>query len=188
MFAIVFGLSMDYEVFLLTRVREAWGRTRDNAVSVAEGLAATARVISCAALIITCVFLAFLLSTDVVVKMLALGLGVSIIVDATLIRLLVVPATMFLLGKANWWTPRWLTRLPDLLEPVALPVQAAAVQGTSITPAANADMPVPNADVSRRSATMLPAPAQDAPARDPQAQDARIPDTTTLEARRRTGR
>jgi RND superfamily putative drug exporter len=121
MFAIVFGLSMDYEVFLLTRVREAWGRTGDNHVAVGEGLAATARVISCAALIITGVFLAFLLSTNVVVKMLALGLGVSIIVDATVIRLLVVPATMFLLGRANWWTPRWLTRLPDLLEPVTPP-------------------------------------------------------------------
>ena len=118
MFAIVFGLSMDYEVFLLTRVREAWGRTHDNHYSVGEGLATTARVISCAAVIITCVFLAFLLSTSVVVKMLALGLGVSVVVDATVIRLLVVPATMFLLGSANWWTPRWLAALPDLLEPV----------------------------------------------------------------------
>jgi RND superfamily putative drug exporter len=117
MFAIVFGLSMDYEVFLLTRVREAWGRTGDSHASVGAGLGATARVISCAALIITCVFLAFLLSTNVVIKMLALGLGVSVIVDATVIRLLVVPATMFLLGRANWWTPRWLSWLPDLLEP-----------------------------------------------------------------------
>jgi RND superfamily putative drug exporter len=118
MFAIVFGLSMDYEVFLLTRVRETWGRTHDNHVSVAAGLAATARVITCAALIITCVFLSFLLSTNVVVKMLALGLGISIIVDASIIRLLVVPSTMFLLGRANWWTPRWLNRLPPLLEPL----------------------------------------------------------------------
>jgi RND superfamily putative drug exporter len=131
MFAIVFGLSMDYEVFLLTRIREAWGRTRDNAVSVAAGLSATARVISCAALIITGVFLAFLLSASVVVKMLALGLGVSIVVDATLIRLLVVPATMFLLGEANWWTPRWLTRLPDLLEPAGLPARVTADAGGS---------------------------------------------------------
>jgi RND superfamily putative drug exporter len=118
MFAIIFGLSMDYEVFLLTRVREAWGRTHDNHASVAAGLAATARVITCAALIITCVFLSFLISGNVVVKMLALGLGVSIVVDATIIRLLVVPATMFLLGRANWWTPRWLARIPDLLEPL----------------------------------------------------------------------
>ena len=117
MFAIVFGLSMDYEVFLLSRVREAWGRTKDNQLAVGEGLAATARVITCAAVIITCVFLAFLLSSNVVVKMLALGLGVSVIVDASIIRLLVVPATMFLMGRANWWTPRWLSRMPDLLEP-----------------------------------------------------------------------
>ena len=119
MFAIVFGLSMDYEVFLLTRVREAWGRTGDNHASVGTGLGVTARVISCAALIITAVFLAFLLSTNVVVKMLALGLGVSVIIDATVIRLLVVPSTMFLLGAANWWTPRWLSRIPELLEPAA---------------------------------------------------------------------
>jgi putative drug exporter of the RND superfamily len=121
MFAIVFGLSMDYEVFLLSRVREAWGRTKDNQLAVGEGLAATARVITCAAVIITCVFLAFLLSSNVVVKMLALGLGVSIIVDASIIRLLVVPATMFLMGRANWWTPRGLSRMPELLEPADLP-------------------------------------------------------------------
>jgi RND superfamily putative drug exporter len=121
MFAIVFGLSMDYEVFLLTRVREVWIRTGDNYASVAGGLAATARVISCAALIITSVFLAFLLSSNVVVKMIALGLGASIIIDASVIRLLVVPATMFLLGRANWWTPRWLSHLPNLLEPEDAP-------------------------------------------------------------------
>ena len=144
MFAIVFGLSMDYEVFLLTRVREAWGSTRDNHAAVSAGLAATARVISCAAVTITSVFLAFLLSTNVVVKMLALGLGVSIIVDATVIRLLVVPATMFLLGRANWWTPRWLARLPNLLEPIepappapdiADPVPAAQVSPGPHAPA-----------------------------------------------------
>ncbi len=123
MFAIVFGLSMDYEVFLISRIREAWLSTRDNAASVASGLAATARVITCAALIMTSVFLAFLLSTDVVVKMLALGLGVSVVIDATVIRLLVVPAAMFLMGRANWWLPRWLDRaLPRLeAEPVVRP-------------------------------------------------------------------
>ena len=124
MFAIVFGLSMDYEVFLLTRVREVWKRTGNNHASVAGGLAATARVITCAALIITSVFLAFLLSPNVVVKMLALGLGASILIDASIIRLLVVPATMFLLGKANWWTPRWLQHFPDLLEPIEAPKAA----------------------------------------------------------------
>ena len=117
MFAIVFGLSMDYEVFLLSRVRETWLRTRDNHSSVATGLAATARVISCAALIMTSVFLAFLLSTNVTIKMLALGLGVSVLVDATIIRLLVVPATMFLLDRANWWIPAWLDRVLPHLDP-----------------------------------------------------------------------
>ena len=111
MFAIVFGLSMDYEVFLLSRVREAWLARPDNHASVAHGLAVTARVISCAALIMTSVFLAFLLSTSVVVKMLALGLGVSVLIDASIIRLVIVPATMFLLGRYNWWAPRWLDRL-----------------------------------------------------------------------------
>ncbi|MFD0314825.1 MMPL family transporter [Streptomyces flavalbus] len=115
MFAIVFGLSMDYEVFLLSRVREAWLASGDNRLSVAEGLAGTARVITCAALIMTSVFFAFLLSTNVVIKMLALGLGVSVVVDATVVRLVLVPATMFLLGRANWWLPRWLDRvLPRL--------------------------------------------------------------------------
>ena len=94
-FAIVFGLSMDYEVFLLSRIREHWLAEHDNLHSVATGLSQTARVISCAALIMASVFFAFLLSTSVVVKMLALGLGVSVIIDATLIRLLIVPSLMF---------------------------------------------------------------------------------------------
>jgi RND superfamily putative drug exporter len=117
MFAIVFGLSMDYEVFLLSRIRERWLVTRDNSRSVADGLSATARVITCAALIMTSVFLAFLLSSNVVIKMLALGLGVSVLIDATLIRLVVVPATMFMLHQANWWIPGWLDRILPRLEP-----------------------------------------------------------------------
>lgn len=121
MFAIVFGLSMDYEVFLLSRIRERWLVTHDNQRSVADGLAATARVISCAALIMTSVFLAFLLSSNVVIKMLALGLGISVLIDATIIRLVVVPATMFLLHGANWWIPGWLDRLLPNLEPEGRP-------------------------------------------------------------------
>jgi len=114
-FVIVFGLSMDYEVFLLSRVRETWLRTHDSHESVAHGLATTARVISCAALIMASVFLAFLTSNEVTVKMLAVGLGVSVLIDASIIRLLVVPSTMFLLGRYNWWTPRWLDQyLPRL--------------------------------------------------------------------------
>ncbi|MFC7183010.1 MMPL family transporter, partial [Kitasatospora paranensis] len=117
MFAIVFGLSMDYEVFLLSRIREIWLHRGDNHLAVAGGLAATARVITCAAMIMTSVFLAFLLSPDVVVKMLALGLGVSVVIDATVVRLLLVPATMYLFGRANWWLPRWLDAVLPHLDP-----------------------------------------------------------------------
>jgi len=111
MFAIVFGLSMDYEVFLLARIKEVWDRTGDNEAAVAGGLAATARVITCAAAIMASVFLAFVLSSDVVVKMLAVGLCASVIVDATVVRLILVPATMTLMGRANWWLPSWLDRI-----------------------------------------------------------------------------
>ncbi|MFG2291981.1 MMPL family transporter [Streptomyces sp. NPDC048603] len=117
MFAIVFGLSMDYEVFLLSRIREHWLAGHGDQESVAAGLASTARVITCAALIMTSVFLAFLLSEDPVVKMLALGLGVSVVLDATVVRLLLVPATMHLMGRANWWIPAWLDRLLPRLDP-----------------------------------------------------------------------
>lgn len=111
MFAIVFGLSMDYEIFLLSRVRELWLAGKSTHTSVAEGLAATARVITCAALVMTSVFLAFLLNDSIVVKMLALGLALSIVLDATVVRLALVPAAMYLLGTANWWLPKWLDRL-----------------------------------------------------------------------------
>ncbi|MQY33793.1 Membrane protein YdfJ [Streptomyces sp. RB17] len=115
MFAIVFGLSMDYEIFLLSRIAETWQRTGDNRLAVGEGLSATARVISAAAFIMTAVFLSFTASPTVVVKMLALGLAISVIVDATVVRLVLVPSAMFLMGKANWWIPRRLDRiLPKL--------------------------------------------------------------------------
>jgi RND superfamily putative drug exporter len=111
MFAIVFGLSMDYEVFLLARVHEAWLRTGDAKASVAHALEITARVITCAALIMVSVFAAFIVSTNIVVKMLGLGLAVSVLIDATVVRLLLVPAVMTLLGPRAWWTPRWLDRV-----------------------------------------------------------------------------
>ncbi|MET7755726.1 MMPL family transporter [Streptomyces sp. NPDC005389] len=115
MFAIVFGLSMDYEIFLLSRVREAWLRTGDPKASVAHALEITARVITCAALIMVSVFAAFIVSDNIVVKMLGLGLAASVLIDATVVRLLLVPAVMTLLGKHAWWTPRWLDRiLPHL--------------------------------------------------------------------------
>ncbi|MFJ9575508.1 MMPL family transporter [Streptomyces sp. NPDC101191] len=115
MFAIVFGLSMDYEIFLLSRVREAWLRTGDAEASVAHALEITARVITCAALIMVSVFAAFIVSDNIVIKMLGLGLAVSVLIDATIVRLLLVPAVMTLLGARAWWTPRWLDRiLPHL--------------------------------------------------------------------------
>ncbi|WP_051716532.1 MMPL family transporter [Streptomyces sp. NRRL F-5727] len=115
MFAIVFGLSMDYEIFLLSRVREAWLRTGDSKASVAHALEITARVITCAALIMVSVFAAFIVSDNIVVKMLGLGLAASVLIDATVVRLLLVPAVMTLLGRHAWWTPRWLDRiLPHL--------------------------------------------------------------------------
>ncbi|MFJ3139456.1 MMPL family transporter [Streptomyces sp. NPDC102359] len=111
MFAIVFGLSMDYEIFLLSRVHEAWRRTGDARASVAHALEITARVITCAALIMVSVFAAFVVSDNVVVKMLGLGLAVSVLIDATVVRLLLVPAVMTLLGPHAWWTPHWLDRV-----------------------------------------------------------------------------
>ncbi|MEU9190173.1 MMPL family transporter [Streptomyces sp. NPDC048484] len=115
MFAIVFGLSMDYEIFLLSRIHEAWLRTKDPKASVAHALEITARVITCAALIMVSVFAAFILSDNIVVKMLGLGLAASVLIDATIVRLLLVPAVMTLLDKSAWWTPRWLDRiLPHL--------------------------------------------------------------------------
>ena len=115
MFAILFGLSMDYEVFLLSRVREEYVATRDNQTSIVNGIASTGRVITSAALIMIAVFLAFVLGPDAATKMFGLGLATAIFVDATLVRMVLVPATMTLLGDANWWLPRTLTRrLPSL--------------------------------------------------------------------------
>ncbi|WP_406181066.1 MMPL family transporter [Streptomyces canus] len=111
MFAIIFGLSMDYEIFLLSRIHEAWLRTGDAKDSVAHALEITARVITCAALIMVSVFAAFIVSDNIVVKMLGLGLAVSVLIDATVVRLLMVPAVMTLLGRHAWWTPHWLDRV-----------------------------------------------------------------------------
>ncbi|MBO4208605.1 MMPL family transporter [Micromonospora echinofusca] len=106
LFALLFGLSMDYEVFLLTAVQEAWRATGDNRVAVRAGLAGTGRVITSAALIMITVFASFVLHADPVIKMFGLGMAVAIAVDATLVRGLLVPSTMALLGRANWWQPR----------------------------------------------------------------------------------
>jgi len=111
MFAILFGLSMDYEVFLLSRIREEYLRTGDNGVAVADGLAATARVITAAAAIMVFVFGVFIFDPNVFIKQIGLGLTAAVLVDATIVRMVLVPATMELLGNANWWMPAWLGRL-----------------------------------------------------------------------------
>jgi len=111
MFAVLFGLSMDYEVFLLSRVREEYLATGDNDTSVILGIAGTARVITSAALIMISVFLGFALGEDPAIKMVGIGLATAIFVDATIVRMVLVPAAMKLMGAANWWIPSWLDRL-----------------------------------------------------------------------------
>ncbi len=126
LFAIVFGLSMDYEVFLLSRMKEEYDRTGDNATAVADGLAVTARVITAAAIIMVCVFSAFVLGDERSIKLFGLGLAVAVLVDATVVRMVLVPATMELLGARNWWIPKWLDRLiPHLNVEGAHPADAA---------------------------------------------------------------
>jgi RND superfamily putative drug exporter len=102
---------MDYEVFLLSRIREEYTRTGDNAEAVARGLAGTGAVITSAALIMIAVFLSFVASPVPSLKMLGLGLATAILIDATIVRMVLVPATMALLGRANWWLPAWLDRV-----------------------------------------------------------------------------
>jgi RND superfamily putative drug exporter len=111
MFAILFGLSMDYEVFLMTHIKEAWKREGDNRRAVIDGVATTGRVITSAALIMVSVFFAFILNGDPTVKQFGVGMGVAVAVDATLVRCLLVPAVMVLIGRANWWFPRLLDRI-----------------------------------------------------------------------------
>ena len=108
MFCIVFGLSMDYEVLMLSRIHEEWERTGDNTLAVANGLQRTGRLITGAAAIMVVVFSAFGLSSVVILKQIGLGLALAILIDATIVRALVVPATMRLMGKWNWWSPAWL--------------------------------------------------------------------------------
>jgi RND superfamily putative drug exporter len=116
MFAILFGLSMDYEVFLISRIREDWLRSGDSHASVVNGVASTASVITSAAVIMVSVFASFILVDDPVIKMLGLGLAVAVLVDATVIRMITVPATMELLGDGNWWLPNWLDRILPTLD------------------------------------------------------------------------
>jgi putative drug exporter of the RND superfamily len=115
MFAVLFGLSMDYEVFLVSRMREAWLRTNDNGRAIVEGLAGTGRVITAAAAIMVAVFAAFVPSPDPVLKVIGVGMASAIFIDATVVRMLLVPAVMHLLGRSNWWMPERLSRfVPQL--------------------------------------------------------------------------
>ena len=123
LFAILFGLSMDYEVFLLSRVREEYLRTGDNNEAIVRGISGTARTITSAALIMVAVFLSFAVADDPSTKMFGLGLATAIFIDATVVRMVLVPATMTLLGRANWWLPRWLDRV--------LPGRQAGTDATS---------------------------------------------------------
>jgi RND superfamily putative drug exporter len=137
MFAVLFGLSMDYEVFLLSRVREEYVRTGDNRRAVVDGLAGTARVITAAAAIMVTVFGAFVLEDAVFLKLAGVGLATAVLVDATVVRLVLVPATMELLGDRNWWLPRWLERL----------LPRIAVEGTEVPTAEPAEeLPTPGRD------------------------------------------
>jgi RND superfamily putative drug exporter len=114
MFAILFGLSMDYQVFLLSRIQERFSEDHDNHEAVVDGLAVSARVITSAALIMISVFASFVLNGDPTVKQFGLGLAVAVLIDATIVRCLLVPAVMVLFGRANWWLPKWLSRLPRI--------------------------------------------------------------------------
>jgi RND superfamily putative drug exporter len=126
MFAILFGLSMDYEVFLISRIREEYLKDGNTSRAVADGLAKTARVITAAAAIMVVVFLAFVASPEVFLKLFGIGLAAAIFLDATLVRMVLVPAVMQLLGERNWWIPDWLERILPRIE-----VEAAAPEGAS---------------------------------------------------------
>jgi putative drug exporter of the RND superfamily len=134
LFAIVFGLSMDYEVFLLSRMKEEYDRSGDNGTAVADGLAVTARVITAAALIMVVVFGSFVLETDRVVKLMGTGLALAVALDATVVRMLLVPSTMELLGARNWWLPRWLDRVVPAIHVEAAPVLIVDAPETPGTP------------------------------------------------------
>jgi RND superfamily putative drug exporter len=111
MFVVLFGLSMDYEVFLLSRIREEWLRTGENSTAVADGLAVTGRIITAAAAIMFCVFGSFIIKDPLhILKVFGLGLATAVLIDATLVRMVLVPSIMEVLGPVNWWLPRWMDR------------------------------------------------------------------------------
>jgi RND superfamily putative drug exporter len=171
LFAILFGLSMDYEVFLMSRIREEYLRSKRNDIAVADGLAATARVITAAAAIMVTLFLSFVVfGGDRTIKLFGLGLAVAIFLDATLIRMVVVPSLMELFGDANWWLPRWLDRIipkvsiervPDAVSEapatVVVAETASARDGGSRRPASKKKVSRPKPKTSARKTTTKPA-------------------------------
>jgi RND superfamily putative drug exporter len=159
LFTVLFGLSMDYEVFLLSRVREEYLVSGDNATAVADGLASTARVITAAAAIMIAVFMSFVLGDLRVLKLLGLGLATAIFIDASVVRMVLVPATMELLGKANWWFPKWLDRIVPRVS-VEAPAVLAREEAVPLAVATLAE------DATPEMATPpeLPAPAKTRPA------------------------
>jgi len=120
MFCIVFGLSMDYEVLMLSRIHEEWERTGDNTTAVANGLQRTGRLITGAAAIMVVVFSSFGFSSVLILKQIGFGLALAILIDATIVRALLVPATMRLMGEWNWWTPTWLPGSAQNKTPVSI--------------------------------------------------------------------
>jgi RND superfamily putative drug exporter len=150
MFTILFGLSMDYEVFLLSRIREEWRRTGDNSSSVANGLANTGRVITAAAAIMICVFGSFVIGDPLrVLKVFGFGLAVSILIDASLVRLVLVPSVMELLGRANWYMPGWLNRIVPHL---GVEVDAEDPEDGAVSRPADTERPTVGAGVGPGSA------------------------------------
>jgi RND superfamily putative drug exporter len=129
LFAIVFGLSMDYEVFLISRIHEQWTRTKDNERAVGEGLALTGRVVTAAAAIMVCVFLSFMLGENRVIKEFGLSLASAVFLDAVVVRCLLLPAVLSIVGERTWWLPGWLDRILPRLN----------IEGTSVHPPASAD-------------------------------------------------
>ena len=127
MFTILFGLSMDYEVFLLSRIREEWLRTGENSLSVADGLAVTGRIITAAAAIMFCVFASFVIKDPLhILKVFGLGLATAVLLDATLVRMVLVPSIMEVLGPVNWWMPAWMERSVPRIGVEVTPTPAAA--------------------------------------------------------------
>ena len=158
LFVILFGLSMDYEVFLLSRIREEYDRSGVNAPAVADGLAATGRVITAAAAIMVIIFSTFVLGDDPIVKTFGLGLAVAVFVDATVVRMVLVPATMELLGDANWWLPDWLDRrLPCIELEDSSPRESVAAEPSAVErePEAETDRSAPAVQVTAATVTWL---------------------------------